>query len=249
MDEKLNLSVYSVPTLHCLLITQNVYDIKPITYCERKLKKIDCDVMVSSIIFRVGNLYIQWTCNHSQSYNGKMYFRVISLKDNKDVRNAFPKTEIITHTTTKNNLDSVSQAGKTTTFNQNDSILYATTTTTYGRTTQTGNEMHLTAVVILTLYVYIIDVCIKLSVGVAAFLGSIIVVLFVVVSNLRRKLRKASYTCLTVRRDQNIYNETTHHLSDAGHYLEIVPLAEMSASVYRPTGQQNIDQIQHVDTS
>ena len=66
---------------------------------------------------------------------------------------------------------------------------------------------------------------------------------------LRHKLRKASYKCLTLRRDQNIYNETTHRLSAAGHYLEIMPLDEMSASWYQPTEQQLIDQIQHVDIS
>ncbi|XP_052068512.1 uncharacterized protein LOC127707785 [Mytilus californianus] len=135
MDKKLNLSVYSVPTLHCLLITKNVYDIKPIKDCEQKLKKIECDVMVISIIFRIGNIYIQRTCNHSQSYNSKMYFRVISLKYNKDATNAFPNTQTITHTTTKNKLDSVSQADQTTIFNQNDSIIYATAINTYGRTT------------------------------------------------------------------------------------------------------------------
>lgn len=59
MDEKLSLSLYSVQDMHCLLLMNTVIDIKPITYCERKIKEIECDIMVTSIIFRIGK-YLNW---------------------------------------------------------------------------------------------------------------------------------------------------------------------------------------------
>lgn len=68
----------------------------------------------------------------------------------------------------------------------------------------------------------------------------------------RRKLRKALYTGLTIRQDQHIYNETTHHSSVTCHYHEILLLFEMSTQGYRPTDHHNIAHIpciQHVDTS
>ncbi|XP_063444951.1 uncharacterized protein LOC134725230 [Mytilus trossulus] len=93
------------------------------------------------------------------------------------------------------------------------------------------------------------DLCIRIIVGSAVFFGAIIVFLLLIVYILRRKLKVASYTGLTPRRDQHIYNETTGQSSVTGHYHEIVPLSEMASSRYQPTDQHNIDQRQQVDTS
>ncbi|VDI34095.1 Hypothetical predicted protein, partial [Mytilus galloprovincialis] len=62
----------------------------------------------------------------------------------------------------------------------------------------------------------------------------------------RRKLANASYTTLTVRRDQNNYNEVPNQMSVSiiGQYYEMSAASETHA----PTVQQNINQIQHIDT-
>lgn len=67
----------------------------------------------------------------------------------------------------------------------------------------------------------------------------------------RRKLVKASFTSLTVRRDQNNYNEVPNQMSESitGQYYEVSPLSDISVSGCHPTVQQNIDQIQHIHTS
>lgn len=62
---------------------------------------------------------------------------------------------------------------------------------------------------------------------------------------------KASFTSLTVRRDQNNYNEIAHQMSESitEQYYEMSPLSEIPELGGKPSVQQNKDQIQHIDTS
>ncbi|CAG2248865.1 unnamed protein product [Mytilus edulis] len=67
----------------------------------------------------------------------------------------------------------------------------------------------------------------------------------------RRKLVKASYTTFTVRRDENNYKGIPHQMSDSTteHYYEESSLSVIPTSKGQSTAHQNIDQIQHVDSS
>lgn len=62
---------------------------------------------------------------------------------------------------------------------------------------------------------------------------------------------KSAFTSLTARRDENNYNEIPHHMTESitGQYYEVTPLSEISASGGKPPIIQNIEQIQHIDTS
>ncbi|CAC5419079.1 unnamed protein product [Mytilus coruscus] len=96
-----------------------------------------------------------------------------------------------------------------------------------------------------------LDLCIEITAGGAAFFATITIILLIVIYIQRRKLMKAAFTSLTARRDQNNYNEIPHQMLDSitGQYHEVLPLSEISASGCQSTVQQNIDQIQHTDTS
>ncbi|CAG2215078.1 SDK [Mytilus edulis] len=86
----------------------------------------------------------------------------------------------------------------------------------------------------------------KITTGGAASFAVISIFLLVI-----RRLTKAYYTTLTVRRDQNTYNEIPRQTSDSvtGQYYEMSPLSSIAASGCQSCVQQKIDQIQHVDTS
>lgn len=62
---------------------------------------------------------------------------------------------------------------------------------------------------------------------------------------------KASYTTFTVRRDENNYKGIPHQMSDSTteHYYEESSLSVIPTSEGQSTAHQNIDQIQHVDSS
>ncbi|VDI08019.1 Hypothetical predicted protein [Mytilus galloprovincialis] len=90
--------------------------------------------------------------------------------------------------------------------------------------------------------------CSKIIAGGAVTFAAIIIFLVGIIVIQRRKLTNASYTSLTVRRDQNNYNEAVpHEMSDSitGQYYEMSSVSETHA----PTVQQNINKIQHIDTS
>ncbi|CAG2210115.1 unnamed protein product [Mytilus edulis] len=199
-------------------------------YCKRKIKSNDCDDMDGSMIFQSGSNYLQWMCNQMQGHNIQKYFRVISRKDDDSI-------DIGTIT---------DRYGATFRSDSNDIV---TIMDRYGATSSSDTMDNVTDIPFRHDAMLFTDLCIKLIIGVAAFLGTVIVFLLVVVYILRRKLRKASYTCLTVRRDQNTYNEITTHLSDADQYHEILPLSEMSASGSRPPRSPSIDRKQNVDSS
>ncbi|CAG2185530.1 unnamed protein product [Mytilus edulis] len=96
-----------------------------------------------------------------------------------------------------------------------------------------------------------LDLCIKIAAGGTTSFAVITILLLVIIFIQRRKLTKASYATLTVRRDQNNYNEVPHEMSDSitGQYYEVSPLSEIPAPGCQITAQQNIDVIQHIDTS
>ncbi|XP_063446980.1 uncharacterized protein LOC134726504 [Mytilus trossulus] len=95
------------------------------------------------------------------------------------------------------------------------------------------------------------NLCIKSIAGGASLFAIIIIFLLVIIYIQRRKLIKASYTTLTVRRDENNYNEIPHQMSDhmAEHYYEESPLSVIPTSEGQSAAHQKINQIQHVDTS
>ncbi|VDI82291.1 Hypothetical predicted protein [Mytilus galloprovincialis] len=88
--------------------------------------------------------------------------------------------------------------------------------------------------------------CSKIIAGGAVTFAAIIIFLVGIIFILRRKLANASYTTLTVRRDQNNYNDVPNQMSVSiiGQYYEMSAASETHAS----TVQQNINQIQHIDT-
>ncbi|VDI09118.1 Hypothetical predicted protein, partial [Mytilus galloprovincialis] len=96
------------------------------------------------------------------------------------------------------------------------------------------------------------DLCINIiAVGATSF-ATIIIFLLVIIYIQRRKLVKASYTTLTVRRDENNYNGIAHQMSGSTteHYYEESPLSVIPTSEGQAAAHQNmLDQIQHVDTS
>ncbi|VDI42884.1 Hypothetical predicted protein [Mytilus galloprovincialis] len=96
-----------------------------------------------------------------------------------------------------------------------------------------------------------LDLCIKIAAGGTTSFAIITILLLVIIFIQRRKLTKASYTTLAVRRDQNTYNEVPHEMSDSitGQYYEVSPLSEIPTSGCQITAQQNIAIIQHIDTS
>ncbi|XP_071132914.1 uncharacterized protein [Mytilus edulis] len=96
-----------------------------------------------------------------------------------------------------------------------------------------------------------IDLCIKIAAGGTASFATITMLLLVIIFIQRRKLTKASYTTLSVRRDQNTYNQVPHEMSDSitGQHYEVSPLSEIPTSGCQITAQQNIAIIQHIDTS
>ncbi|CAG2219764.1 unnamed protein product [Mytilus edulis] len=87
--------------------------------------------------------------------------------------------------------------------------------------------------------------------GGAVSFTMIIIFLLVIIYIQRRKLIKAAFTSLTVRRDQSNYNEIPQQMSESTtrHYDEVSPLSEIAASKCHPADQQNIEQIQHIDLS
>ncbi|VDH91479.1 Hypothetical predicted protein, partial [Mytilus galloprovincialis] len=93
--------------------------------------------------------------------------------------------------------------------------------------------------------------CSEIVAGAAVTFAAIIIFLFGIIFIQRRQLANASYTTLTVRRDQNNYNEVPDQMSVSiiGQYYEMSAVSETHASGDKPTVQQNIDQIQHIDTS
>ncbi|XP_052068515.1 uncharacterized protein LOC127707789 [Mytilus californianus] len=69
-------------------------------YCKRKMRNIYCDGIDNSIIFRIRNKYLQWTCSKEQDVSGKKYFRGISRTINENTTTTFAIRNSITYTAT-----------------------------------------------------------------------------------------------------------------------------------------------------
>ncbi|XP_063447574.1 uncharacterized protein LOC134727122 [Mytilus trossulus] len=95
------------------------------------------------------------------------------------------------------------------------------------------------------------DWCINIIVVGSLSFATILISLLIIIYIQRRKLIKASYASLTVRRDQNHYNEIHHQMSDhiSEHNYEVSALSVIPTSEGQVATHQKINQIQHVDTS